>query len=290
MVNKLCLTLGARLPHPTSFTAASLQTPLPLSSYVPASSSKPVKEPEYLYSFPSPLLLTNESTPDLLRAIGFGYRARFVHETSLLLVAKSTTAGLSPSAYLDTLSHPHTTLPVARAALLEFVGVGRKVADCVLLFGLGFTGVVPVDTHVFQIAIRDYHFPASKCTALSLVLHNRVEQKFRELFGERAGWAQQVLFFADLASTKNEGNGSPKKVKREKVEEEEEKSPVKAKWELELEKLMLTPTKRGGRSSTTGQGSPATPRGKQEERESPTKKTKKEAKIVVVQLRVKQEI
>jgi hypothetical protein len=40
--------------------------------------------------------------------------------------------------------------------LLELPGVGRKVADCVALFSLDQTSAVPVDTHVWNIAIRDY--------------------------------------------------------------------------------------------------------------------------------------
>lgn len=43
-----------------------------------------------------------------------------------------------------------------QAMLLELPGVGRKVADCVALFSLDQTSAVPVDTHVWNIAIRDY--------------------------------------------------------------------------------------------------------------------------------------
>lgn len=43
-------------------------------------------------------------------------------------------------------------MPEAREKLMSFMGVGRKVADCVLLFGLGYSEVVPVDTHVFQVS------------------------------------------------------------------------------------------------------------------------------------------
>ena len=41
-------------------------------------------------------------------------------------------------------------------ALLGFAGVGRKVADCVALFSLDQADAIPVDTHVWQIALRDY--------------------------------------------------------------------------------------------------------------------------------------
>ena len=39
-------------------------------------------------------------------------------------------------------------------ALLQFTGVGRKVADCVAVFSLDQAGAVPVDTHVWNIACR----------------------------------------------------------------------------------------------------------------------------------------
>ena len=46
----------------------------------------------------------------------------------------------------------------AHSALLELTGVGAKVADCVCLMGLDKLEAVPVDTHVWQIAVRDYGF------------------------------------------------------------------------------------------------------------------------------------
>jgi 3-methyladenine DNA glycosylase/8-oxoguanine DNA glycosylase len=45
---------------------------------------------------------------------------------------------------------------VAQESLLRLRGVGRKVADCVALFSLDQAGAVPVDTHVWRIACRDY--------------------------------------------------------------------------------------------------------------------------------------
>jgi hypothetical protein len=43
-----------------------------------------------------------------------------------------------------------------REQLLQFAGVGPKVADCVALFSLEQHDVVPVDTHVWDIACRDF--------------------------------------------------------------------------------------------------------------------------------------
>ena len=49
----------------------------------------------------------------------------------------------------------HNRLHV-QAQLQQMKGVGRKVADCVALFSLDQTGCIPVDTHVWRIANRDY--------------------------------------------------------------------------------------------------------------------------------------
>ncbi|GAA6057452.1 hypothetical protein JCM3770_000766, partial [Rhodotorula araucariae] len=51
------------------------------------------------------------------------------------------------------------------------------------------------------IAIRDYAFPSSRTTALTPALHDRVSSYLAGRWGAHAGWAQQVLFFADLKSS-----------------------------------------------------------------------------------------
>jgi N-glycosylase/DNA lyase len=70
--------------------------------------------------------------------------------------------------------------------LLNFVGVGRKVADCVALFSLDKYDVVPIDTHVYQIAQR---FMPSLSTlqngskTLSLSVYQSIGEFFRQSFG-----------------------------------------------------------------------------------------------------------
>ena len=66
----------------------------------------------------------------------------------------------------------------ARSALLEIFGVGNKVADCVLLFGLSRFDSFPVDVWVKR--AMDEYFEG--------------KDGF-ELFGEDSGFAQQYLFY-----------------------------------------------------------------------------------------------
>ena len=98
----------------------------------------------------------------------------------------------------------HIPFADARQALLEFSGVGFKVADCIALFGLGHDAVVPIDTHVWRIATRDYGFRApavkgkGKAKApvdgpISKDVYVLVQKFLAEAWGPFAGWKQQIL-------------------------------------------------------------------------------------------------
>lgn len=101
---------------------------------------------------------------------------------------------------------------------------------CIALFGLGFNAVIPVDTHIHQIAIRDYKFPTSVAKTLTPLVHAKIQDKFQKVFGPFSGWAQQILFYDDLKSTikTNAATVTVAVVKVEvKVEEEDVKEVIK---------------------------------------------------------------
>ena len=104
---------------------------------------------------------------------------------------------------------------------MQLLGVGPKVADCVCLMGLGWGEAVPVDTHVWQIAQRDYKFGKGKHKSLTKATYDAVGDHFRQLWGREAGWAHSVLFAADLKtfserlSTKIEVDVDEVKIKQE---------------------------------------------------------------------------
>ena len=75
----------------------------------------------------------------------------------------------------------------AREALMTIKGVGEKVANCVLLFGLGFTDTFPVDVWMKRIMEYMYFGEDTK---------KEIIEKFAmEKFGEYAGFAQQYLYY-----------------------------------------------------------------------------------------------
>jgi N-glycosylase/DNA lyase len=87
--------------------------------------------------------------------------------------------------------------------------------------GLGWGEAVPVDTHVWQIAQRDYKFGKGKHKSLTKATYDAVGDHFRQLWGKEAGWAHSVLFAADLKTfsarltTKIEVDVDEVKVKQE---------------------------------------------------------------------------
>jgi len=55
---------------------------------------------------------------------------------------------------------------------------------------------------VWQIAQKDYKFGKGKHISLTKLTYDAIANKFRDLWGKDAGWAQSVLFAADLSAFK----------------------------------------------------------------------------------------
>lgn len=141
------------------------------------------------YGFPEVLRLAEASVADL-KALGLGYRARYVQKAAQQIMDNGGPAwlfGLRATPYAE-----------AKAALLTLTGIGEKIADCVCLFSLDKDDAIPVDTHIRQIAQRTYlrQIPATK--TLTKAGYAQIGDHLRAQFGPMAGWAQQYLFFADL--------------------------------------------------------------------------------------------
>ncbi|ONH69492.1 N-glycosylase/DNA lyase [Cyberlindnera fabianii] len=145
------------------------------------------------FSFPTPKVLAEAGVEQRLRDLSFGYRAKYIHKTAQLVLD-------SPEGHLDNLR----TVPYEKAheELLKFTGVGPKVADCVCLMSLDKHDSIPVDTHVYQIAKRDYKLK-SKGDAVTAKTYDLVRKLFVDMWGPYAGWAQSVAFAADLKDMNN---------------------------------------------------------------------------------------
>lgn len=142
----------------------------------------------HLFSFPDAETLAAASEADL-RELGAGYRARFITGTAKMLLAreKDWLRGLRSA-----------DRRAVQEQLLQFPGVGRKVADCVALFSLDQTNAVPVDTHVWEIALRDYDASLQARKSLTPAVYEAVGDVFRRRFPRHTGWAHSVLFAAEL--------------------------------------------------------------------------------------------
>ncbi|NWH41603.1 OGG1 lyase, partial [Chloropsis hardwickii] len=135
------------------------------------------------HAFPPLSALTGADAEARLRALGFGYRAKFVSGS-----ARAIAAGLGPEGLCQLRTAPYAE---ARRALCALPGVGAKVADCVCLLSLDKAEAVPVDTHVWHIARQRYGV-ALGGKSLTPRAYQEIGDFFRGLWGPRAGWAQAV--------------------------------------------------------------------------------------------------
>ena len=143
------------------------------------------------YLFPSVDRLASANTLGL-RECGLGFRAKYVQETARKILEKNINLNsLRNVPYFD-----------ARKDLLEFQGVGLKVADCVLLFSLDKTEAFPIDIWVKRAIINHYadKLPIElvKRLQISPTLtkseYLRIGDWARSYFGVYAGYAQEYLY------------------------------------------------------------------------------------------------
>lgn len=173
------------------------------------------------HSFPPPKVLAGPEVEARLRELGFGYRAKYIHQTAKMFMSDEF-----PDITLESLTELRTkSYKEAHDYLLQLSGVGPKVADCICLMALDKHDVVPVDTHVLQIATRDYKFKGPK--TMSQTAYHQVRKHLGDLFGEYAGWAQLVMFAADLSDLNNGVNQVDGKVIKHEVTVEKRKASVK---------------------------------------------------------------
>ncbi len=124
------------------------------------------------YAFPAPGNINNYKT--ILNA-KTGFRAKYIFEANNSVNVKKLNS-------LKTLSYEN-----AKNELKKVNGVGDKVADCVLLFSLGFNQALPVDTWIKK-TMQLLYFDNTT------VSNEKIRAFGLEYFGTYAGYAQQYLF------------------------------------------------------------------------------------------------
>ncbi len=128
----------------------------------------------YYYCFPTPDAVASLSEAELCK-IGTGYRAPYI-----LKSAKRIADGYE----LEELKN--VPIEAARKELLSFLGIGPKVADCILLFSLGFTNAFPIDVWMKR-ALKELFFDGRDPSKKEL-------ESLNIRLGKYSGIVQQYIF------------------------------------------------------------------------------------------------
>ncbi len=127
------------------------------------------------YAFPTPQAMASKDE-EFYKSIGAGYRAKYLAVTSKLV---------ADGFDLDAIDGMDGN--AANKKLCSLMGVGSKVADCILLFGYHKQDVFPVDTwikKVYKDVVGD-----------GIDNNNVIRRKLIDIYGDYSGYAQQYLFF-----------------------------------------------------------------------------------------------
>lgn len=127
------------------------------------------------YEFPTPeSIIDNENE---LKKCKMGFRENYIVQ-----IAKDVHDGWLNLEELKQMSYPE-----AKEYLMQFDGIGPKVADCICLYGLHHMEAFPVDTHIEEILKRQFGF---------------TYEEFADWYAEEIdgiqGMVQQYMFYNEL--------------------------------------------------------------------------------------------
>ena len=129
------------------------------------------------YSFPKPEVLAKLTEQEISDCCRAGYRCKYIIEASRQYLTET----------IDINKFSEMTKESARKEMSKYMGVGPKVADCILLFTGARKDVFPVDVWVAKLMNALYMDNEQD--------RKKIEMYASDYFGERAGLAQQYLFF-----------------------------------------------------------------------------------------------
>ena len=124
----------------------------------------------WVYTFPEPEKLADVAA---LGGLGLGYRDKYL--AALASAVAGGSVNLEAMATMD--------YETAKAGLKALPGIGEKVANCILLYGLGHLEAFPVDVWIRRILEREFPdgFPVSRYAGF-------------------AGLVQQIMFYYERES------------------------------------------------------------------------------------------
>ena len=138
------------------------------------------------YAFPTPNQI-KEAQLEEIKETGASFRSKYILDT----IGRVNEALENPNdeelsiynlEYIKSLDTDE-----CHVALQKFMGVGAKVADCIMLFSMAKKSAFPVDVWVKRAMIHFYVAPD--------VSLNKIRVFGRDKFGELSGLAQQYLFY-----------------------------------------------------------------------------------------------
>ncbi len=140
-----------------------------------------------VYSFPEPETLASLKPHELLSCTNNNH----IRASNIISAAAAVADG---SLDLDSLRSPALALDEARNALMAQRGIGLKIADCILLFGLQRFDAFPIDTHVHQYLAAWFGIEEA-AKSLTQKRYLSLQQKAITLLGpDLAGYAGHILF------------------------------------------------------------------------------------------------
>ncbi|MFA4907204.1 MAG: DNA glycosylase [archaeon] len=139
------------------------------------------KNSEGLHEFPSAETISRVPETEL-RKCSLGFRAKYLLKTASMFCGNDT---------------DFRSKEEAKEFLLSCPGIGEKVAECVCLFGYGFTDSFPVDVWM-QRAMKVVYFEEKEPKL------KEIYAKADELWGPLKGYAQQYLFYEFMSNKRRE--------------------------------------------------------------------------------------
>jgi N-glycosylase/DNA lyase len=145
---------------------------------------KKIIEGKEFFLFPKPETISKASITNISKC-GLGYRSKYVKEAAIAVDKKN----------IDFKSLKKLDYQDARDELCQVFGIGKKVADCILLFSLDKLEAVPLDRWVLRI-LEKYYSKEFKIETKSITdkTYDILHHKIVDHFGKYAGYAQQFLF------------------------------------------------------------------------------------------------